>query len=278
MDISGVWETVLLDDLQGRGGEKMKDDSWIKKTTLYQWRCSLTGRCWDSGPCLFFPLTLAKSFNLLVPPICLCRQERRLHVHVCWSPRKEGIYLHALPAPGNGQAHSSFFSSFLFPNPVPQWKKSAREVVFYLGIAAAHTQVQWLAAFCHQYLPWLTYFPNSFFYGRCRLFQDFLWFSLLYMSEPVLEQMKCFICNWFEMLNMFDAIKDPGCCCSCDAWFYVVFSMLITLVNPADLWSACTSYLVMLRLRFRAVLKLSRNGCKFGGAVYWRDPPAAVGC
>lgn len=277
MDISGVWETVLLDDLQGRG-KRMKDDSWIKKTTLYQWRCSLTGRCWDSRPCLFFPLTLAKGFNLLIPPICLCRQsedcmstcvghhERRVYIYLCYQPQ------------GMGKHTTVSSLLLLFPNTVPQWKKSAHEVVFYLGIAAAHTQVQWLAAFCPQYLPWLTYFPNGSFCGRCRLFQDFLWFSLLYMSEPVLEQMKCFICNWFEMLNMFDAIKDPGCCCSCDAWFYMVFSMLITLVNPADLWSACTSYLVMLRLRFRAVLKLSRNGCKFGGAVYWRDPPAAVGC
>lgn len=34
---------------------------------------------------------------------------------------------------------------------------------------------------------------------------------------------------------MFDAIKDPGCCCFCDVWFYTMFSMLITLVNPAVL-------------------------------------------
>lgn len=37
------------------------------------------------------------------------------------------------------------------------------------------------------------------------------------------------------MLNPFDAIKDAGCCWCCDAWFYTVFSMLITLVNPAGL-------------------------------------------
>lgn len=31
---------------------------------------------------------------------------------------------------------------FFFPNINPQWKKSACAVVFYLGIAAAHIQVQ----------------------------------------------------------------------------------------------------------------------------------------
>lgn len=164
-------------------------------------------------------------------------------------------------------AVSSLLFFFFLPNINPQWKKSACEVVFYLGTAPAHTQVQWLSAFCHQYLQWLTYFPGSSFYGRSRLFYNLLWSSWLYISEEVLEEMKCFMCNQFEMLSMLDAIKDPGCCCFCDAWFYMVFSMLITLVNPAvfALWSACPSYLMMSHLLFRAVLKLSRNKCEFGG-------------
>lgn len=78
-----------------------------------------------------------------------------------------------------------------------------------------------------------------------------------------------FICNQFEMLSMFDAIKDPRCCWFCDAWFYTVFSMLMTLVNPAGfaLCSACISYLVMSHLLFRVVLELSRNECEFEGFV-----------
>lgn len=86
----------------------------------------------------------------------------------CVGHHKRRVYIYQLQGMGMHAAVS--FLLFFFPNIIPQWKKSAHEVVFYLGIAAVHRQVQWLSAFCHQYLPWLIYFPNSSFYGRGRLF------------------------------------------------------------------------------------------------------------
>lgn len=93
---------------QGRE-KRMKEGSWIKKTSLYQ-RCSLTVWCCDSGPCLISSLTLAKGFTVLAPATCLCRWEQGLYVHVCWALWKE--HLHMLSAMGNGAAWVSFLSFF----------------------------------------------------------------------------------------------------------------------------------------------------------------------
>lgn len=123
MEIMWVWETVFLGDLQGRE-KRMKEGSWIKKTSLHQQRCSLTVWCYDSGPCLISSLTLAKGFNALTPPTCPCRWEQRLCLRVCWALWKEFMYLYMSSATRNRRAHMSFFSLFFFNAGLQQKKIS----------------------------------------------------------------------------------------------------------------------------------------------------------
>lgn len=174
MEIMWVWETVFLGDLQGRE-KRMKEGSWIKKTSLHQQRCSLTVWCYDSGPCLISSLTLAKGFNALTPPTCPCRWEQRLCLRVCWALWKEFMYLYMSPATRNRRAHMSFFSLFFLMLAYSR-KKSACEIIPYLGIAAQ------MPSSAGSFVPLAHAVTNIHSKGLLR-FCDFLWFPLFFRAN-----------------------------------------------------------------------------------------------
>lgn len=149
MDIIRVWETVLLDELQGRG-KRMKEDSRIKKTTLYQWRCSLTGWC-----CLVYSFLwlLPRVFTCLsLPPVCADRSKKTICPRVLITMKGVYVLIHVTSYGEWASTHQ-----FLLPLSLSLTHSisaySGKKISMWNHTVPRHCSfkypVQWLATLCH---------------------------------------------------------------------------------------------------------------------------------